>query len=141
MKAGILRDRIQLITRMARPQYFEMYGEIDIALDPFPYNGGVTTCDALWMGVPVLTVAGGSYVSRQGVMQMFQVGLPEFVADSPAALPALGKMWMGKRDELTIIRAGLRERMLASPLCDAVRYVRNLEAALRAKWAERLPAG
>ena len=140
-RAGILRERIELLNRLPRDQYFERYSTFDLALDPFPYNGGVTTCDALWMGVPVLTVAGGSYVSRQGVMQMFQVGLPEFVADSPVALPALGKAWMGKRDELAAIRAGLRDRMLASPLCDAVKYVRNLEAALRAKWAERLPAG
>lgn len=140
-RAGILRERIELIGRLPRDQYFERYSTFDLALDPFPYNGGVTTCDALFMGVPVLTVAGNSYVSRQGVMQMTQVGLPEFVADSPAALVALGKSWMGKRDELAAIRAGLRDRLLASPLCDPVRYVRNLEAALRAKWAERLPKG
>jgi len=138
-RAGILRERIELINRLPRDQYFERYSTFDLALDPFPYNGGVTTCDALLMGVPVLTVAGNSYVSRQGVMQMTQVGLPEFVADSPAALVTIGKEWMRKRDELAVIRDGLRERLLASPLCDAERYVRNLEVALRKAWAERLP--
>ncbi len=139
MKAGILRDRIQLVTRMARSQYFALYGEIDIALDPFPYNGGVTTCDALGMGVPVLTVAGESYVSRQGVMQMLALGLPEFVAESPEALIPLAKMWMNKRPELSELRRTMRERLLASPLADAPRYVRNLEASLRAEWARRCP--
>jgi predicted O-linked N-acetylglucosamine transferase (SPINDLY family) len=140
-RAGILRERIELINRLPRDQYFERYSTFDLALDPFPYNGGVTTCDALWMGVPVLTVAGTNYVSRQGVLQMTRVGLPEFVAESADALPALGKLWMGKRDELAAIRAGLRDRLSASPLCDATKYVRNLEAALRAEWAERLPRG
>ena len=139
MKAGILRDRIQLVTRMVRPQYFEAYGEIDVALDPFPYNGGVTTGDALWMGVPVLTVAGENYASRQGVMQMLALGLPEFVAESPEALIPLGKMWMTKRPELARLRETMRERLRTSPLGDAPRYVRNLEASLRAEWARRCP--
>jgi protein O-GlcNAc transferase len=139
MKAGILRDRIQLVRRMARPQYFAMYGEIDIALDPFPYNGGVTTGDALWMGVPTLTVAGENYASRQGVMQMLAVGLAEFVAESPEALIPLAKMWLGKRSELARLRETMRERLLASPLADAPRYVRALEASLRGEWARRCP--
>jgi len=139
MKAGILRDRIQLLSRMARPQYFSAYGEIDVALDPFPYNGGVTTCDALWMGVPVLTVAGESYVSRQGVMQMLALGLSEFVAESPEALIPLAKMWMSRRPELGELRRTMREQLLASPLADAPRYVRNLEASLRAEWTLRCP--
>jgi protein O-GlcNAc transferase len=140
MKAGILRDRIQLVNRLPKQQYYEQYGEIDLALDPFPYNGGVTTCDALWMGVPVLTVAGSNYVARQGVMQMLTLGLSEFVAGTSQELIHLAKMWMGKRAELAEIRNSLRDRLATSPLCDGRRYVRHLEAALRTAWVKRLPA-
>ena len=140
MKAGILRDRIQLVTRLPKRQYFEAYHGIDVALDPFPYNGGVTTGDALWMGVPVLTVAGGSYLSRQGVMAMLAVGLPEFIAEDPEALIPLAKMWMNRRPELAELRRTMRERLLASPLADAPRFVRNLEASLRSEWAKRCAA-
>ena len=137
MKAGILRDRIQLVTRLPKRQYFEAYHGIDVALDPFPYNGGVTTGDALWMGLPVLTVAGGSYLSRQGVLAMLAVGLPEFIAEDPDALIPLAKMWMNRRPELAEIRRTMRERLLASPLADAPRFVGNLEASLRSEWAKR----
>ena len=137
MKAGILRDRIQLVSRLPRRQYFETYHEIDLALDPFPYNGGVSTGDALWMGVPVLTVAGASYLARQGVMQILAMGLPEFVAEDLPALVPLAKMWMNRRPELAQLRQTMRERLLASPLADAPRYVRNLEATLRGVWVKR----
>jgi protein O-GlcNAc transferase len=139
VKAGILRDRVQLVNRLPREKYFEQYADIDVALDPFPYNGGVTTCDALWMGVPVLCVAGTSYVARQGVMQMLTLGLGEFVVASPGELTDAAKMWMNRRPELAEIRAGLRDRLAASPLCDAPRYVRHLEAALRRAWVKTLP--
>jgi len=138
VKAGILRERLQLVARLPRDRYFEMYNSIDMALDPFPYNGGVTTCDALWMGVPVLTLGGTNYASRQGVMQLLQMDLSEFVADSPQTLIDLAKMWTSKRTELAVIRAGLRDRLAASPLMDAAKYVRNLEAAVRAAWVKRL---
>ncbi len=139
MKAGILRDRVRLVTRLPFRKYLELYSTFDLALDPFPFNGGVTTGDALWMGVPILTVAGGTYVSRQGVMQMLALDLPEFVAETPEALIPLAKMWMGRRPELAELRKTLRERVRSSPLGDAPRYARNLEASLRAEWARRCP--
>ncbi len=140
VQGGILRDRVEVISRVPKEQYFETYQRFDVTLDPFPYNGGVTTGDSLWMGVPVLTVAGNTYVSRQGLMANAAVGLPEFVADSPESLIDLARSWSKRRDELAAIRAGLRARLLASPLGDAPRYVRNLETALREVWANRLPA-
>ncbi|MGL6095584.1 MAG: tetratricopeptide repeat protein [Fimbriiglobus sp.] len=132
--AGIAADRVTLLPRMSVADYFAAHGQLDVALDPFPYNGGVTSADALWMGVPVLGIAGRTYVSRQGAMLMGRVGHPGFTADSPAGLIELAKAWSEKRSELAVIRAGLRERMIASPICDAKRYVRNLEAALRTVW-------
>jgi predicted O-linked N-acetylglucosamine transferase (SPINDLY family) len=86
----------------------------------------------------VLGVAGGSYVSRQGLMAMTTVGLPNFIADSPESLLALAKEWTTRRDELAAIRADLRERLRQSPLADAPRYVRNLEDVLRSTWRELL---
>ncbi len=138
VQGGILRDRVEVISRVPKDQYFEAYQRFDVTLDPFPYNGGVTTGDSLWMGVPVLTVAGNTYVSRQGLMANAAVGLPEFVADSPESLIDLARDWTKRRDELAALRAGLRARLLASPLGDAPRYVRNLENALREVWAKRL---
>lgn len=135
---GIFRDRVELTFRLPKQQYFETFQLFDLALDPFPYNGGVSTGDALWMGVPVLTMAGQSYVSRQGAMVMQSIGLPQFVPDSPAQLIDIAREWVGRRAELAEIRKGLRERMMASPITDAVRYVRNLETALRNAWRERL---
>ncbi len=134
IKAGVLRDRVQVLSRLPREQYLAKYAEFDLALDPFPYTGGTTTADALWMGVPVLTVAGASAVSRQGAMQMRAVGLGEFVLESVNELHAAVKSWMGRREELAGIRAGLRERLAGSAVCDAVGFVRGLEEAVRAEW-------
>ncbi len=140
MKAGILRDRVQLVPRLPRDKYFAQYADLDVALDPFPYTGGVTTADALWMGVPVLTVAGRTAAARQGVMLMLTLGLEEFVLSTPDDLPAVAKGWMNRRAELAQLRAGLRERVAASPLCDGPRFVRHLEAAYRQMWATAVGA-
>lgn len=136
---GVLRERVEVAFRVSRQEYFATYGRFDLSLDPFPYNGGVTTGDSLWMGVPVLTVAGPSYVSRQGVMAMTTVGLPKFVASSAEDLVRLARDWANRRQELAEVRAGLRERVAKSSLADGPRYVRNLEEALRKVWRERLP--
>ena len=141
VRAGILRERIELLPRLSKEKYFEAYQQFDVALDPFPYNGGVTTGDAMWMGVPVLAVAGNSYASRQGVMANAAVGLPEFTARSADDLVALAKSWTQRRPELTAVRAGLRERLLMSPLGDGPRYVANLEAAYRQAWRDALAGG
>jgi protein O-GlcNAc transferase len=135
---GVAADRLELVYRLPPDEYFEAYQTIDLALDPFPYNGGVTTCDALWMGVPVLSVAGRDYRSRQGVSLLNNVGLPEFVADSPDRLVELAASWSDERDALADLRASLREMMQASPITQAENYVRNLESALRTAWQESL---
>jgi predicted O-linked N-acetylglucosamine transferase (SPINDLY family) len=132
--AGIAADRVRLVARLPKPDYFAEYGSFDLALDPFPYNGGVTTCDALWMGVPVLAVAGASYVSRQGAAILTHAGLPEFIAETPDALADLVKKWSEDRQTLAQVRANLRERMANSPVADGPRYVRSLETALRQVW-------
>ena len=137
-QAGVFKDRVEVVMRLPKSEYYETYQLFDLSLDPFPYNGGVTTGDSLWMGVPVLTVEGKTYHSRQGAMAMRQVGLGQFVADSPDGLIRIAQAWTRKRPALAEIRAGLRQRMAESPLADGRRYVRGLEDALRAEWEKRL---
>ena len=133
--AGVAADRLDLLPRLPTADYFAAYQRMDVALDPFPYNGGVTTGDALWMGVPVLTVAGPTYVSRQGAGLMTRIGLPEFVAADAGELVSLAKRWANDRATLAAIRAGLRERLAGSGVCDGPGYVAGLEAELRRVWS------
>lgn len=137
-KAGIATNRIEPVSRLPGNQYYEGYQPIDLALDPFPRNGGVTTCDAMWMGVPVLTVAGRDSRSRQGVSILNNASLPEFVADTPERLVDLAATWADQRDGLADVRSTLREIVRESPVTDAAGYVRNLEAEYRRIWQEKV---
>ena len=135
---GIASDRLEVVYRLPTTEYFEAYQPIDLALDPFPYNGGVTTCDALWMGVPVLTVTGTDYRSRQGASILTNLGLAEFVADSPDKMVELAASWSDQRAGLADLRGSLREMLSASPLTDAPRYLKHLEAAYRDVWKQKV---
>ncbi|CAN5505963.1 tetratricopeptide repeat protein [soil metagenome] len=137
-EAGVGHERLELVFRLPPGEYFEAHQLIDMMLDPFPYNGGVTTCDALWMGVPVLTVAGDSYVSRQGASILTHVGVSEFVADSPAKLIELAHMWAENKEWLADIRTGLRSQVAKSPVGDAKQYIWGLESGYRRAWWESL---
>jgi predicted O-linked N-acetylglucosamine transferase (SPINDLY family) len=123
--------RVEVLPRMTPAEYYAAYNRIDIGLDPFPYNGGVTTCDALWMGVPVVSLIGSNYAGRQGLSILTAIGLPELAAANVEEYVAIAQKLAGDRDRLRETRAGLRERMRASPVCNAARYVRGLEAAYR----------
>jgi predicted O-linked N-acetylglucosamine transferase (SPINDLY family) len=109
--------------------YLAAHHPIDLALDPFPYNGAVTTCDALWMGVPVLTVAGLDARGRQGVSILNALGLPEFVADNSEQLVSLAATWAEQRDTLADLRGTLREIVTQSPVTAIATYVKHLEKA------------
>ena len=137
-KQSIASDRLELVYRLPANEYFEAYQPIDLCLDPFPFNGGVTTCDALWMGVPVLTVAGRDYRSRQGVSILMNLGLPEFVAESPEKLVGLAAIWAGQRAGLADLRGSLREMMQQSPVTNAAQFVRSLETAYRQVWQKAI---
>jgi protein O-GlcNAc transferase len=138
---GIVGSRLKLVPRLPPTEYFALFATADLALDPWPYNGGVTTCDALWMGVPVISMAGRTYVSRQGVSLLHAVGLPELIADSPEGYVEIARQWAADRDRLKAVRADLRGRMRASPLTDSIRFTRHLEAAYRRMWHWRVGAG
>lgn len=130
-RRGVAPDRLEVMYRLSGNDYFEAYQPFDVALDPFPYGGGVTTCDALWMGVPVLTVAGRDARGRQGVSLLTALGLPEFIADTPDQVVSLAATWADERPVLADLRVGLRDMMAQSPVTDAQGYVRRLEDALR----------
>jgi predicted O-linked N-acetylglucosamine transferase (SPINDLY family) len=125
---------------LRRREYLRLYQRIDIALDPFPYNGGTTTCDALWMGTPVLTLPGRIPVARAGLGLLSTVGLRELVASSETDYIRIAVELAGNLPRLAEMRATLRLRMQASPLMDAARFARNVEAAYRSMW-ERWCAG
>jgi protein O-GlcNAc transferase len=116
------------------PAYFEMYHSIDIALDTHPYGGGTTTCDALWMGVPVMSLVGKTAVGRAGLSILSNVGLPEQVARSDEEYVRIAAALATDLPRLAHLRSTLRQRMQASPLMDAPRFARNMEAAYRQMW-------
>jgi len=132
---GIAPERLRFVDRIPdRDDHMALYGEVDIGLDPFPYNGTTTTCEAMWMGVPVLTRKGRSFVSRVGETLMTSVGLADWVAEDPADYVARGRALAADLPALAELRAGLRQRAEASPLGDAPRFARDFEVALRSMW-------
>lgn len=135
---GITGDRLELRGRSPHADMLKEYGDIDIALDPFPFSGGMTSCEALWMGVPVLTLPGDKPAGRQTAAFLQAIGLSELISASPDQLIARAVELAADHDKLKSIRVGLRKRMTASTLCDGVKFTRNLEAAYRLMWQRRV---
>jgi predicted O-linked N-acetylglucosamine transferase (SPINDLY family) len=131
---GIRSERITLLAKRSRPDYFKLYQAIDICLDPFPYNGCNTSADALWMGVPLITLAGMTYVSRQGVSLLSHLGLQELIAKTPEDYVEIATRLAHDLDRLQALRSGLRERMLSSTLMNPLRFTRQLEQGYRQMW-------
>jgi predicted O-linked N-acetylglucosamine transferase (SPINDLY family) len=131
---GIAPERLELVGFLPRWEYMSLYHRIDLGLDPFPFNGMTTTCDALWMGVPVLTLPGEMPVSRAGLSLLSSVGLGEFAASSEEDFVRIAVELSGNLPRLANLRAALRTRMQASPLMDAPRFARNVETAYREMW-------
>jgi len=131
---GIPSDRLTLIGFSPRAVRMEIYHEIDIGLDTFPYSGATTTCDALWMGVPVVTYPLDTFASRQSLTHLMTVGLSEMVAHSLDEYVEIAVALADDSVRLAEIRAGLRARMVASPLCDEKRFAANFVGILRAVW-------
>ncbi len=127
-------ERILFTEPLSRAEYLRFYHRIDIALDPFPYNGITTTCDALWMGVPVITIAGRVPRSRAGLSVITNAGMPEFIMDSHEGFVRRVCELSSDLGKLAEIRASLRARMEHSPLMDANRFARNVESAYRMAW-------
>jgi predicted O-linked N-acetylglucosamine transferase (SPINDLY family) len=133
--AGVAPERVELRGGTARAEHLAAYQDVDVALDPFPYSGGVTTCDALWMGVPVVTLPGRTFASRHSLSYLAGVGLAdELAATDVDDYAARAADLAHDRNRLVGWRAGLRERMARSPLCDGGRLADELLQALRVAW-------
>jgi predicted O-linked N-acetylglucosamine transferase (SPINDLY family) len=130
---GVGRERLELVPRRKENQY-KLYNQIDIALDPFPCNGGTTGFDTIWMGVPYITLAGHHLMSRMGVMILSNVGLDSLIAANEDEYVGLAVKLAEDRERLFALRQGLRDKMLISPLMDAPRFARHFEAALSGMW-------
>ncbi|MBR8334395.1 tetratricopeptide repeat protein [Burkholderia ambifaria] len=132
---GIGAQQLILEGGSPRAEYFNAYNRIDIALSPFPYPGGTTTAEALWMGVPVIGMKGGRFVTHICESLLHAAGMGDWIAADEDAYLAKAIAFAGDRDALAALHATLRERTLASPLCDAARFARNLEDAFHGMWA------
>ena len=132
--AGLDEARAAFVGYQSLADYLDTYREIDIALDPHPYGGGTTSCDALWMGVPVVTLAGRTAVSRAGTTLLRNVGLDDLVAHSAEQYVELAADLIRDAERLAELRRELRARLEASPVMDARLFARDFEAVLRTGW-------
>ena len=131
---GVQNAQLKFAGRSPRQEYLAAYHEVDIGLDPFPYNGGTTTVEALWMGVPVVTLRGDRFVGRMGESIMMNLGLEECVADNEESYIAKAIALTSDLPRLSSLRGDLRNQLLNSPLCDGPGFTRDLEAAYRRMW-------
>jgi predicted O-linked N-acetylglucosamine transferase (SPINDLY family) len=131
---GVAKERVELVAWLPDETHLALYNRIDIALDPFPYNGTTTTCEALWMGVPVVTLRGDRHAGRVGASLLTQVGLSDLIADSVETYIETAAALAGDPARLADLRQSLRPRMAASPLCDGPAFARKVEAAYRTMW-------
>jgi predicted O-linked N-acetylglucosamine transferase (SPINDLY family) len=139
--AAVDRARITVLPYASLQDYFEWFNSVDIALDTMPYSGGTTTCDALWMGVPVVTVPGTRPSSRSTASILSTAGLPEWIASSPEDYVRLAVDFARDEALLAGLRKSLRERLRQSPFMDEERFVRDLEAAYRQMWRKWCESG
>jgi predicted O-linked N-acetylglucosamine transferase (SPINDLY family) len=134
--AGIDPGRIALRGASRHRAFMAEYNDIDIALDPFPYSSGLTTCEALWMGVPTLVYAGEIFAARHSFSHMCNVGLSDWAAPTTPEYEALAVAKASNIPALAALRTELRARVKASPLTDAPRFGANLAAAIRFAWRD-----
>jgi len=140
-KLGIAPERVELRGGTPRLEHLAAYGDVDIALDPFPQNGGVSTWEALWMGVPVVAKLGGSIPSRLSGAILAGVGLREWAVEDDEAYLALAVRQAASLNSLASLRGGMRDRITASPAGNPDLYARAVEDAYRAFWRKKVAPG
>jgi protein O-GlcNAc transferase len=138
---GVDPARISTLPRLAREQYWRAHAGVDIALDPFPYTGGATTCESLWMGLPVVTLAGSFGFARSAATVLINAGLPDCVATDEQQYLDIAARLAADVPALASWRSGMRERLRSSPLLDAPGFLTALEQLYRDAWGRRLLQG
>lgn len=133
-KLGIKPDRIEICGRKNAVEHLMMYRQVDIALDPFPYNGTTTSCEAMWMGVPVIAMLGNHHSSRVSLSLLKQLGMDFFVASTEEEYIAKACALAANRESLSKISETMRHRMAASDLCNKTKFAANMEQAYRKMW-------
>ena len=133
-RSGVDRARITIFPYIAPEEYFRLFGRVDIALDTMPFSGGTTTCDALWMGVPVITLPGTKSWSRSASSVLANLGLDDWIAASEQDYVRKAVRFAAEPLAIAELRQSLRSRMLRSPLMDRKQFVRDVEAAYRGMW-------
>jgi protein O-GlcNAc transferase len=134
---GIDADRIELMSiKLSFEEHLDTYNRIDIGLDTFPYNGTTTTCEAIWMGVPVICLSGSTHASRVGLSLLTNLGLHELVATTSDGYVSIATALARDVEKLQEMRKSLRHRMAHSPLTDAKRFCANLETCYRNMWVQ-----
>ncbi|MFL2770269.1 MAG: tetratricopeptide repeat protein [Rhodospirillaceae bacterium] len=131
---GINRDRLIFEGRASHVEFLSTYNRIDIALDTTPYSGGLTTCEALWMGVPTLTCPGTTFAGRHAMSHLCTAGYGDLVADSSSNLIEIAVSLSADLEGLALLRARMREQVASSPLCDGPRFAKDFAAAMRVAW-------
>lgn len=133
-RAGVSAARIATLPYAALHDYLRSVGGVDIALDTTPYSGGTTTCDALWMGVPVVALRGSRSISRSAASILSTVGLTDWIASTPEDYVGLAAEFARNEALLAELRGSLRQKMRRSPIMDETAFVRDLESAYRTMW-------
>lgn len=131
-----LADRVDFHSTLRGDAYWNVFETIDVALDSFPYTGATTTCDCLWMGLPVVTLSGKCGVSRSATSLLSALDLPELIAASPDEYVAIACAVASDRNRIAVFRAEIRDQILNSDICDAPAFVRSLEQKLGLGWQE-----
>lgn len=135
-ECGIGRDRVILEGQSPHMQLLDTYNRVDVALDPWPYSGGVTTCEALWMGVPVVTLPGPTFAGRHSASHLVNAGLPDLVVKNWEEYIGKAAELASDPEALALVRTGLREQVRHSPLCDGKRFGSHLGMAFREMWKQ-----
>ena len=131
---GIASERLELHAKLSHQAFRELHHRIDLALDSFPHNGNTTSCESLWMGVPVLSLIGDRFVARFGNLLLKSIGLEELAVPDEAAYLDIAQSLAGDLDRLDSLRRGMRTRIENSVLRDEAGFTRDLETAYRTMW-------
>src|SRR5262249_39246260 len=136
-RRGVAKERLVIEGGSENLELMARYCDVDLALDTWPYSGGLTTCEALWMGVPVITFPGRSFASRHATSHLSNSGYGQFVANDQTDYVELAVQWASRIDELAAIRAQMRDQVRGSTLCDGPTFAHDLLTLLRQAMQER----